>query len=204
LGYDNKNWFFELGTAPDESSSGVRVNVMGYRAGEQRYVREEITIKQGIYFNNYSAKAGVKIFGRDSVLHNKLLRWNWYLCGGIDLLHGAKVPLETIITKDFVLNEQGDYLTYYSHIGRALRWGFLYTFGTSLRGYNKKGNNIFTMNIYYGYGAINRGRLSYHTNEIINFDGTRYYSSYSAGGEGVVISITKNIYFSQLTKKIIR
>lgn len=200
VGYRTKNFLFETGWCTDESSTGMRYVATGYSNSIKQYYTDIFSEIDGVVYNKYPIRAGVKLFGKDSVATGKKLRWQGFLVGGYDILRRREMDEYGGYSHTFVINSNQDYVQQENVYGTQITRSHLWSIGFLLKGYNKKGRNIFNVEVHYSQGA-RYGQTAYRKITFTNFDGTEYHSFLQSKGSGLYITFSKDIYPINFFKK---
>ena len=86
-GYQTKNLFFECGLALDHANLGFIIRSTDFHPiGHYSGIADYAEYSGKYFFARIPVRAGIKLFGKDSVFINKKLRWQGFLYGGGDYL----------------------------------------------------------------------------------------------------------------------
>lgn len=201
LGYRNKYWFFETGWGQDKFASGIIISANAYDVNKKSYYTKERKYYGGAVFNKIPLRFGIRLFGKDSVASGKKLRCQFFVFGSLDIFIARSVNKP--INDEFIINPQGDAVSYSYYPGRSYGITMKKTIGFMVKAYNKKGNNI---NFSISYLPSFLGDLlfsSRYNNNIYftNYDNTTYHYTTSCFGSGFYLSLSTDIATKNWFKK---
>lgn len=161
-------------------------------AGDIFYQNPAKFIYTSIMFNKFPIRFGIKVAGADSVKVNKKLKWNLFLFGGVDIYTRPPIGIKIGSTSIYYTNPQFDSIIIdedFINIGTRY---ILYSLGLSLKGYNKKGQNIVNFSVNYTQGR----RFDYMSGTklvLTNVDGYEYRQYLYSRGSGFYFTLSKDI-----------
>lgn len=201
LGYRSKCCFFETGWAQDKFASGITISATAYDVNKKSYYTKERKYYDGAAFNKIPLRFGIRLFGKDSVAIGKKLGWQAFVFGSLDVLiaKAANSP----INDEFIINPQGDAVSYSYYPGRSYGITMKKTMGIMLKAYTKKGHNI---NFSFSYLASNFGdlfdpKLTLNNINFTNYDDTKYHAGVFSYGSGFYLSVSTDIATKNWFKK---
>jgi hypothetical protein len=200
MGYRTKKYFFETGWSPDGGNEGIRLSASTLNPLDSSFYNFTEKETMGASFNKFPLRIGVKIFGKDTVLAGKTLRWQGFLYGGLDVLTRPPINAEVGGGDVFVIDKLGHTVEYESRLRSNQRYTQLRTIGFMLKGYNKKGRSVVNFSVHFSQG-LRSLYTTYMEIKFTNYDGTIYKSFVSSKSSGLYFSLSKDIYPKNWFKK---
>lgn len=201
LGYRNKYWFFETGWAQDKFASGITISANAYDVNKKSYYKKERKHYGGAAFNKIPLRFGIRLFGKDSIATGKKLRCQFFVFGSLDIFIARSINKP--INDEFIINPQGDAVSYSYYPGRSYGKTMKKTIGFMIKAYNKKGYNI-NFSINYLPSFLGDLLFSSHYNNNIyftNYDNIKYHYTTSCFGSGFYLSLSTDIATKNWFKK---
>jgi len=199
LGYKNNNFFFEAGWAQDDSNQGVTIIGPNYIPETKTYNTMVTIDRTGVSYSRIPFTIGYKIWGRDSILPKRVLRWDCFFYAGFDILIRPKIAPESGYSQSYLLDSLDHYMIYESTVGSDIRWGSLCSWGFMFKAYNKQGRSIINFNIQFSQGAL-QNQSSYTKIRFTNYDGMQYKSNVFSKASGIYIGLSKDIVSRRKSK----
>lgn len=211
MGYSSNRYFFESGISQDRTGVGINYQILTQvekfntlTTNANNYFCNKISITSGKFtWLKIPFRMGVKLFGNDSIMVGRKLRWEGFWYGGIDCLFQYGLSTRQITGHSFIIDEQNHELSVYYDIGgeNKLSRTYLINSGFMIKTHTKKGRPFLNFSIDFSQSLKPKTIVDDAKIIVVNYDGMSYSSIVKARGSSLTITISKDIYTKNWFKK---
>ncbi len=196
LGYNLKHITFETGLVSDGSNGILKLNYSTYNKTDSTYRTSFWKLNEGVALTKIPFRMYYNVFRKDS-LHKD--QRNFSLEGsifaGLDFVFKPVGNPNTPLSTDEIdfLASNGKTITITETLYETPEhWDYLRTLGFNLKLY-KRERNILNISVYGSWGHFNFSEIRF---DMKNTDGTHYIHSEYAKADGIYVSLSKELNFT--------
>lgn len=211
LGYRAKRYFFESGISRDLTGVGMSYQILSQyennftpSANANKYFTYYVSTASGSFtWLKIPFRMGLKLFGNDSIVAGRKLRWEGFWYGGIDYLFQYGLSTRQITGHSFIIDEQDHELNVYYDIGGEIELvrTWLVNTGFMIKTHTKKGRPFLNLSIDFSQSLRPKTIVDQAKITVVNYDGMSYSSIIKARGSSFTITLSKDLYTKNWFKK---
>ena len=202
IGYRTKFFFFETGISQNGTLEGITMlNPYFGKDIKSPLAAGKITLMSGSNsLNKLPFRIGFKVFGEDSIVAQRKLRWQGFVYGGIDYLYSTKPGIgASDISNGFVIDAAQHYLSvdFVQDLDLKRRHALFGNVGFMIKTYTKKGRTFLNISLDYRQTLQPNNILDVNKVVIQNYDGSTYTSIFKTRGSCFTFTFSTDIYFNR-------
>ena len=205
FGYRTKRHFFETGISQNRTCTGIRYRIFNQFPNNPTIPTGTIEYYGGYYvadeYGSFSwakipIRMGIRVFGSDSVLSGRKLRWEGFWYFGLDYLFGTRLTNGSSDGNIFTIDEQGHQISVYMEYKttNTLKHSLLGNTGFMIKTFTKKGRSLLNISLDFSQSLQPNRIIDQTTITIANYDGKSYSHNMKSRGSNFTLTLSTDLY----------